>query len=159
MKHKLCKQDKELLDNRIVLISSITFLYAILLVFIQKMAESSLTVNGALAFIQIVRWVALAGALICAAWSAYKEKRSFFIYCGICIYIFLSTTILLYCGRHGKAYYINYLAIGLAFVMTQVYYVLKAKCKFEKKLVRTLFLAVCIILTVLIAALCIWQQF
>ena len=86
MKHKLCKQDKELLDNRIVLISSITFLYAILLVFIQKMAESSLTVNGALAFIQIVRWVALAGALICAAWSAYREKRSFFIYCGICIY-------------------------------------------------------------------------
>ena len=79
MKNQIGKQEREQLGNRIVLISSVTFLYGLLLLFIQKMAESSMTVNGALAFIQILRWVSLAGAMLCAAWSAYKEKRAFFI--------------------------------------------------------------------------------
>ncbi len=161
MKTNLCKQEKEQLDNRIVLLSSITFLYAILLLFIQKMSENSLTVNGAQAFIQIIRWVSLAGAMMCAAWSAYKEKRSFFIYCGICMSIFLSTTVLLYCTSRGsvKAFYINYIALILVFLMTQVYYVLKATSKLERRFVKNMFLTICVILVILVVTACFWLKF
>ena len=83
MKNNLTKQDKEKLDNRMVLITSVIFAYAILLLFVQRMALSTLTVNGAIAFLEILRWVSLGGAMACAAWSAYKEKRGFFILFGV----------------------------------------------------------------------------
>lgn len=161
MKNKLSKQEKEQLDNRVVLLSSVTILYAILLIFVQKMSENSLTVNGAQAFLHIIRWVSLSGAMICAAWSAYKEKRSFFVYCGICLSVFLSTTILLYCVAKGsvKAYYLNFLALALIFVMTQVFYVLKANRRFENSLVRNIYIAVCIILIAIVAAIAIYLRF
>ena len=157
MKNNARKQELEKLDNKIVFLSSVIIIYAILLLFIQKMAENSLTVTGALAFIQILRWTALGGAMACAAWSAYKENFGFFIYCGICLYAFLSTTILLYCGNHGKAYLINYGALIMAFILNQVYSVLKRKKLFEKKAVKIIFLAVCILAALLVAAVSIAQ--
>lgn len=158
-KNEILKQEREKLDNRVVLLSSVTFLYGLLLLFLQKMAESSMTVNGAIAFIEILRWVSLGGAMLCAAWSAYKEKRSFFVYCGICIYIFLSTTVVLRCGKHGKAFLINYLMLVAVFVMTQIYYVLKAHDYYGKKYIKLAFAAVCVLITVLAAAVCIMQRF
>ena len=159
MKSKLTKQDKEILDNRIVLITSVIFAYAILLLFVQRMALSTLTVNGAIAFLEILRWVSLGGAMACAAWSAYKEKRGFFIYCGICSFIFFSTTIVLYCNAHGKAYYINYMMLFLSFVAAQVYYALKARNLFEKKAVRVGYLSVCLVLIAAVTVVCLVQRF
>lgn len=158
MKNQIGKREKEQLGNRIVLTSSVIFMYGLLLLFIQKMAESSMTVNGALAFIQILRWVSLAGAMLCAAWSAYKEKRSFFVYCAMSIFIFLSTTTLLYCGQHNKAFLINYLALFLTFVTVQIYYAIKVRGGFDKKSVSVIFTAVCILLILAVTALCIWQR-
>lgn len=157
MKDELRKQEREKLDNKIVFLSSIIIIYAILLLFIERMASSSMTVTGALAFIQILRWSALCGAMACAAWSAYKENFGFFIYCGICIYIFFSTTTLLYCGNHGKAYLINYGALVIAFIFNQVYSVLKKRNKFENKTIKALFIAACILAILLVAAACVAQ--
>lgn len=159
MKNQIGKQEREQLGNRIVLISSVTFLYGLLLLFIQKMAESSMTVNGALAFIQILRWVSLAGAMLCAAWSAYKEKRAFFIYCGMCIFVFLSTTVLLYCGQHNKAFLLNYLALFIVFVMAQVYYAVKVYTSPKNKTAAAIFWIACLLLTLAVAVLCIIQRF
>ena len=78
MNNRLTKQEKESLDNRIVFSSVALILYALLLAFVQRMSSSPVTVNGALAFVEILRWIALAGAMGCAAWSAYKEKKGFF---------------------------------------------------------------------------------
>ena len=96
MKNKLTKQEKERLGNKMVFFSSVTLSYALLLLFIQKMASSSLTVNGAISLISLLRWASLCGAMGCAAWSAYKEKKGFFLYCAMCIFVFFSTTILLF---------------------------------------------------------------
>ena len=159
IKNEMVKQEKEKLDNRVVLVSSVTLLYGLLLLFLQKMAESSMTVNGAVAFIEIMRWVSLGGAMLCAAWSAYKEKRGFFVYCGICIYIFLSTTVVLCCGKHGKAFLINYLALIGVFVLTQVYYILKSHNYYGKKLVKIGFIAVCVLFAAAAAVVCIIQRF
>lgn len=157
MKNNVRKQELEKLDNKIVFLSSVIIIYAILLLFIQKMSQNSMTVTGALAFIQILRWTALGGAMVCAAWSAYKENFGFFIYCGICLYVFLSTTILLYCGNHGKAFLINYGALLIAFIFNQIYSVLKRKNLFAKKIVKIGFLVACALAVLAVAAVSIAQ--
>lgn len=156
MKNKLSKQEKERLDNKIVFFSSVTILYALLLLFIQKMSTDPMTVNGALAFIEILRWVALVGAMGCAAWSAYKEKKGFFIYCSACIFVFLSTTVIRYCTKFGsyKPFYINYLALGVIFVMSQIYYYLKLHNKFQSKVVTNVFFGACVFIFAAFAVLC-----
>lgn len=161
MKNKISKQEKERLDNKIVFFSSVTFLYALLLLFIQRMSADSMTVNGALAFIEILRWAALGGAMLCAAWSAYKEKKGFFLYCAMCIYVFFSTTIIRYCTSRGsiRPYLINYAALVAVFVMAQIYYALKVRGKFENKLARNLFLCASALLIALFAAVSIYHRF
>ena len=159
MKTKLNKQEKEKLDSRIVFLSSIIILYGLLLLFIQRMSMFSMTVNGAIAFVEILRWASLAGAMACAAWSAYKEKKGFFLYCVVCIFVFLSTTVILFCTKRSSnvAYLLNYGALIAAFVMTQVYYVLKSSNKFKNKIVKNVFTAVCAVIVLAFAAVCIWQ--
>lgn len=161
MKNKISKQEKERLDNKVVFLSSIIILYALLLLFIQRMSLSSMTVNGALAFIEILRWTSLAGAMACAAWSAYKEKKGFFLYCAICIFVFLSTSVLLFCTKRStaSAYMINYGALAVTFILTQIYYVLKCNKKLENKLINTLFVAVCAVIFAAFAVVCILNRF
>ena len=130
MKNKLTKQEKERLGNKMVFFSSVTLSYALLLLFIQRMASSSLTVNGAISLISLLRWTSLCGAMGCAAWSAYKEKKGFFLYCAMCIFVFFSTTILLFVNA-SKSFPINYAALFVAFIMAQIYYTLRIKGKFE----------------------------
>lgn len=158
MKEKIRKQDKEKLDNSTMVLTLIILLYGLLLLFIQKMSYNSITVNGALAFIQIMRWAALAGAMLCAAWSAYKEKKSFFLYCGICIYVFLSTTVLIALPSNNAAYLINFAALGIAFVLNQVYYYLNLSAKIKSKTVKLAFIIVCAVLFAAVAALCIYKS-
>ena len=158
MKEKIRKQDREKLDNGTMMLTLTILLYGLLLLFIQKMSYNSITVNGALAFIQIMRWAALAGAMLCAAWSAYKEKKSFFLYCGICIYVFLSTTVLIALPSNKAAYYINFIALGIAFVLNQVYYYLNLSSKIKSKTVKLAFIIVCAVLFIAVGALCIYKS-
>lgn len=157
MKNSLSKQEKESLGNKIVFTSSAIILYAILLAFIQQMSQSPVTVNGALAFIKILKWVALAGAMVCAAWSAYKEKKSVFVYCITCLYIFISTTTLTHCTAYGsdRPYFINYAMLVVTFVLLQLYYYLKAKGLLGKKAFRVAFATVCIVAAIAFAVVCI----
>lgn len=145
MKNSLSKQEKESLDNKIVFTSSAIVLYAMLLAFIQQMSQSPTTVNGALAFIKILKWVALAGAMLFAAWSAYKEKKSVFTYCVTCLYIFISTTTLTLCTQYGsdRPYLINYAMLAVTFVLVQLYYYFKSKGLLNKKPMKIAFITVC----------------
>ena len=147
MNNRLTKQEKESLDNKIVFSSVALILYALLLAFVQRMSASPVTVNGALAFIEILRWVALAGAMCCAAWSAYKEKKGFFIYCAACLFIFLSTTVLKFCTQRSSEipYYINYAALAVMFVLVQAYSFIKSRGLFDNKTVKAAFVAICIL--------------
>ena len=155
MKHRLTKQEKENLENRIVFASAAIFLYALLLAFIQKMAASSSTVSGALAFIEILWWASLAGAMLCAWWGAYKEKKSFFFYCAACLFIFLSTTVLRFCtGRSSRVpFLINYLALIAMFFLIQIFRFLKVKGWFENKKVKMAFFGVCALALVVLAVI------
>ena len=157
MKYKLTKHEKESLDNKIVFSSSAMFLYAMLLAFIQKMSSSPVTVNGALAFIEILRWASLVGAMACAAWSAYKEKKGFFLYCATCLFVFLSTTVIKFCTQKGSnsPYLINYAALVAMFVAVQIYYALKIRGAFEKKAVKYVFIGVCVCVALAFAVVCI----
>lgn len=159
MKDKISKQEKENLSSKIVLISSLIILYAILLIFVQQMMQSSITVNGAVAFIEIIRWFSLGGAMLCAAWSAYKENKGFFIYCAICVFIFLSTTVILYCGKHNHAFLINFFSLAVIFIITNIYYALKIHHFLDKKIIKFIYYAVCTLIFLLIMALCIWQRY
>lgn len=154
MKSRLNKQQKESLDNRIVFVSSAMFLYAMLLMFIQKMSTDPITVNGALAFIEILRWTALVGAMGCAAWSAYKEKRSFFVYCAMCLFVFLSTTVLKFCTHKSSdfAYVINYGALIVIFVLVQIFRALKVSGALDNKKIKVAFTVVCAVVAVGLAA-------
>ena len=151
MKNKITKQEKERLGNKLIFFSSVTLSYALLLLFIQKMASSTLTVNGALSLISLLRWVSLCGAMGCAAWSAYKEKKGFFLYCAMFIFVFFSTTVLLFVNA-SKSFPVNYAALAVAFVMAQFYYTLRIKGKFEGAVKK----AFVIIAFVIIAALAIF---
>ena len=157
MKTNLTKHEKESLDNRIVFVSSAIFLYAMLLAFIQQMSQSPTTVNGAQAFIKILKWTALGGAMLFAAWSAYKEKKSVFIYCATCLYIFISSTTLTLCTRLGSniPYYVNYIALAITFVLVQLYYFFKTKGMLAKKSFRIAFVAACILAAAAYAVVCV----
>ena len=157
MKNSLSKQEKESLDNRIVFTSSAIFLYAILLAFIQQMSQSPVTVNGALAFIKILRWVALAGAMVCAAWSAYKEKKSVFIYAATCLYVFISATTITYCTKRNSnfPYLLNYVMLAAVFILVQLYYFFKVRGMFNKKWFKIAFITVCALTAAVYAAICI----
>lgn len=157
MKNKLTKQEKEKLGNKMVFFSSVTISYALLLLFIQKMASSSLTVNGAVSLISLLRWSSLCGAMACAAWSAYKEKKGFFLYCAMCIFVFFSTTVLIFVSD-TRAYPINYLALMVAFVLAQIYYALKLRGKFEGP-VKNAFIAVSFLAIAVLAIGCLPSQF
>ena len=159
MSNKLDKNEKEALDNRIVLFSSVIIIYALLLLFVKQMADSSVTVSGAVAFMAILRWTALVGAMACAAWSAYKENFGFFSYCGICIYVFFSTSVLLFCNNHGRAYKINFLALAVTFVLVQIYNVLKCNGAYGKKAVKILFWCICLAALIFFAVLSIVERF
>ena len=143
MKSNLTKQEKEHLDNKIVFVSSAIFLYAMLLAFVQQMSLSVHTVNGALAFIKLLKYVALVGAMGCAAWSAYREKKSFFVYCVMCIFIFFSTTVIQVSTARISPYVINYVLLAAMFVLTQVFYAIKIRSGFEKKGVKIAFIIAC----------------
>lgn len=153
MKNKLTKQEKERLGNKTVFFSSVTISYALLLLFIQKMASSSMTVNGAVSLISLLRWSSLCGAMACAAWSAYKEKKGFFLYCAMCIFVFFSTTVLIFVSD-SRAYPINYIALAAAFVLAQVYYALKVRSRFERH-VKNAFIAVSVLIIAVLAIGCI----
>lgn len=157
MKNKLTKQEKERLSNKMVFFSSVTLSYALLLLFIQKMASSSLTVNGAVSLISLLRWSSLCGSMACAAWSAYKEKKGFFLYCAMCIFVFFSTTILIFVSDN-RAYPINYIALAAAFVLAQIYYALKIRGKFEGS-VKNAFIAVSFLAIAVLAIGCLPTQF
>ncbi len=153
MRNKITKQEKERLGNKLVFFSSVTISYALLLLFIQKMASSDLTVSGALSLISLLRWTSLCGAMACAAWSAYKEKKGFFLYCAMCIFVFFSTTVLLFMDA-PKAFPINYIALAIAFVMAQIYYTLRIKGKFSG-VVKKVFITTSFVIIAAIALYCI----
>ncbi len=160
MRNKITRQEKERLGNKLVFFSSVTISYAILLLFIQKMAASSLTVNGAISLISLLRWTSLCGAMACAAWSAYKEKKGFFLYCAMCIFVFFSTTVLLFADA-ARSYPINYVALAAAFVMAQFYYTLRMKGKFNgavKKVFVTIAFVIIAILVIYSIPPFVWEQ-
>ena len=152
MNKKLTKQEKEKLSNKTVFFSSVTISYGLLLLFIQKMASSTLTVNGALSLISLLRWSALCGAMGCAAWSAYKEKKGFFLHCAMCIYVFFSTTTLMFVSN-SRAYPANYAALAVAFVLAQAYYALKVRDLFGKRM-KAIFIAVSALTFIGLAIFC-----
>ena len=152
MNNKLTKQEKEKLSNKTVFFSSVTISYAILLLFIQKMSMSSLTVNGAVSLISLLHWCSLCGAMGSAAWSAYKEKKGFFLYCAMCIFVFFSTLVLKNVSD-TRAYPINYIALAIAFIMAQIYYALKVRNKFTPTM-RNIFVAVTILIIAVLALGC-----
>ena len=135
IQNKLNKQEKEKLSNRIVLLSSFTILYGMLLLFFERMCSYSATVLGALTFMEYLMWGSLLGAMGCAAWSAYKEKKGYYLYSGMLL-----------------AYLLCYMALAAAFIMAQVYNVLKASGKFAGKFKISFLIVIFLILLLLVVA-------
>ena len=156
MKNNLTKQDIEKLSNKTVFFSSVTILYAMLVLFIRKMSFYSGTVNGALAFMQLLMWVSLIGAMVCAAWSAYKEKKGYYLYSGMFLFVSVSMLIIRYLPDlpDNRAYAVVFAALAAAFVLAQIYYALKVRGKFEKGPAKIIFIAVCVGVLILMAIGC-----
>ena len=92
MKKNTTQQEK--INNRIVLLSSFIILYGMLLLLFRRMTYSDTTILGALTFMNFLKWASLAAAMVCAAWSAYKDRKGYYLYSGMCLYIFLSLQII-----------------------------------------------------------------
>lgn len=131
MKKNITQQEK--INNRIVLLSSFIILYALLLMFFRRMTSSSTTVLGAITFMEFLKWASLVGAMVCAAWCAYKDRKGYYLYTGMCLYVFLSMQIIRSnpLNDDNKAYAICYVGLAVAFVLTQAYSILSSKRKFS----------------------------
>lgn len=131
MKKNITQQEK--ISNRIVILSSFIILYALLLMFFRKMTSSPVTVLGAQAFMEFLKWASLVGAMLCAAWSAYKDRKGYYLYTGMCLYIFLSMYLIRAnpLNDDRKPYAVTYVGLAVAFVLTQVYSILESKKKFN----------------------------
>lgn len=157
MKNKLDKHEKERLSNRIVFFSSCVILYALLVLFIKNMAYNTGTVEGALALMEILVIVSLAGAMGCAAWSAYKEKKGYYLYSGMFLFVAASMTLVRYINSvpDDRAFSVIFTALAIAFVLGQAYYYLKVGSFFEKNFVKIIYIAVviCAVLFLVIMSL------
>ena len=131
MKKDIAKQER--ISNRIVILSSFIILYALLLMFFRRMTSSPATVLGAITFMDFLKWASLISAMVCAAWCAYKDRKGYYLYCGMFLYIFLSMQIIRSnpLGDDRKSYAIAYVGLAVAFVLTQIYSVLISKRKFQ----------------------------
>lgn len=161
-KNSEAKEKSEQLSNRSVMLTTMTVLYAMLLLFLQRMSKSSVTVLGAQAFIQILFWGSIVGAMVCAALGAYKEKKTLFTYSGMFVYILWSMIVIQYCGIMGadKAYALVYASIVVVFVMIQLYSFLAGKGSFENnKKTLVIFTTVSIVLFVVFCILAVALRF
>ena len=159
MKTHFSKQEKERLSNKSVLFTTCVLLYALLLLFIEKMISHSATVLGALSLISIVRWAALGGDMLCAIWSAYKEKKGFYLYCGMCLYVFLTSFTIQFI-QPGVSFFLNYVALGVAFVFGQAYYYLKVAGLLERgKKMRVIYFILCVLAIAAIAGVFVYAYF
>ncbi len=140
---KAVRSDEERLSDKAVLLTALTILYAFLLLFLQRMSMSSTTVLGAQAFIEILFWGSIIGAMACAAWGAYREKRGMFTYSGVFVYIRWSTAVIQYCGNMGssRAYTLVYVSLVIAFALVQLYFGLLSAGKLGTKRGKTVFTA------------------
>ncbi len=133
MKQKV-RQESERFSDKAVLLSTFIILYVFLLMLLQRMSQSTLTVVGANAFTNILFGVSIAGAMICAAWAAYKERKGMLTYCGVFVFILWSTVVIKFCGHPASsAYALIYAGLAAAFVYIQVYYGLLAAGKANTK--------------------------
>ncbi len=150
---KALRDKNEQLSGKAVMLTALTVFYALLMLFLQNMSKSSQTVLGAQAFIQILFWGSIIGAMACAAWGAYKEKKSFFTYCGVFVYILWSMVVIQYCGIMGtdKAYMLVYISLAIIFVLIQVFSFLASRGSFKSRKVLAAFTVVS---AVLFAGLC-----
>lgn len=148
------KREAERFSDKAVHMTLLTVLYAFLLMFLQKMSNSSTTVLGAQAFIKILFWGSVIGAMICAIWGAYKENKGMFTYSGIFVYILWSMAVIQYCGTMGaqKAYSLVYLSLFAAFVLTQFYYAMRSNGRLVRSRGRFAFMIVSAAVFVLFSA-------
>ena len=139
----------ESLSDKAVLVSALAILYAILLLFLQNMGKSNLAA-GALGFLQILRWVSIAGAIFFAAWSVYKERRGLMLYCGIFVYLIWTITIILNTTNWDKSFMIVFASLFAAFVLTHVNIWLRATDRYERTAPRVIFAVVAILIFLLL---------
>lgn len=131
MKKDTSKQER--ISNRIVILSSFIILYALLLMFFRRMTSSPATVLGAITFMEFLKWASLGCAMVCAAWCAYKDRKGYYLYSGMFLFVFLTMQIIRSnpLGDDRKAYAIAYVGLAAAFVLTQIYSILISKRKFK----------------------------
>lgn len=114
------RREKERLSERAVLITALAILYAVLLLFLQNMGRNSYTAQGAWTFEHILFWGSMIGAIFCAVWGAYKERRSMMLYSGIFLFVLWTMAIIIYGGNNNHTFPLVYGAILIAVVMTHV---------------------------------------
>lgn len=144
------RREAERLSDKAVLITALAILYGVLLLFLQSMGKNPVNVNGALSFLQILRWVSIAGGIIFAALSVYKERRGLMLYCGMFVYIIWSVTVILNTTAWDKSYAIVYVSLLLAIILTHVNIWLRTSGRFERTAPRVIFAAVSIAIFLLI---------
>lgn len=132
----------ERMSDKAVLLSALTILYGILLLFLQNMGYSMATVSGAVTFVCILFWGSIAGAMLFAALSVYRERWGLLLYCGIFLYVFWTTAVIRFTGNWAHAYAIVYISLFAVFVLVHVNIWLRTSGRYEKRPVRLAFIIV-----------------
>ncbi len=146
--NKAERNETDRLSDKAVLLTALTILYAFLLLFLQWMSRDIITIPGAMAFTKILFWGSIIGAMACAAWGAYREKKAMFLYSGIFVYILWSMAVILRCGNMGadKAYALVYLSLIAAFILIQLYFGLRSSGKMQSKKSKIIFTVVSVLI-------------
>lgn len=113
---------KQKAENNITIVNCGVILYALLLVVISSMANSSSTVEGAFAIRRILIFCGLAGFMGIAAYSAYKSNKSFLKYSLMCLFVSVSSVAILYCNNvRAWGTVITWVALAVAFIFNCIY--------------------------------------
>ncbi len=137
------KEEKQKLDSILTWIVTGILFYAVFVLFIYNMLNSSATVLGAKTFLSIMFYISLAGIVLFTALGGYKGKKSLFLYSGLFVLLALSFFITNSATEASK--YFNFGAMAEIFVLSQVYSYFKTRGKFEGK-VKTIFIVAAVIL-------------
>lgn len=108
-------------ENNITIVNCGIVIYALVLVCIYTMSQSSATVSNAHFAKYALMYVGLAGFMATAAYAAYKSNKSFLKYSLMCLFVAISSASLIFCENHGWGSRVSYFALFIAFIFNCVY--------------------------------------
>lgn len=130
-------------ENNITIVNCAVVVYALVLIFLHSMSNSTATTEGAASIKHLLMYGGIISAMVVAAYAAYKSNKSLLKYSLMCLFVAVSSAAMLFCNSRGWADKVNFVALAMAIVFNLVYaYLTDKNLYYTEKKTRIIFRSV-----------------